>query len=98
MSIKVGLPKQLDITTKSTAGAITRVIFDKPVYSILVDNLSTTDTLYVSFDMGETWISLRVSDQPLELEPFATKGKPIVLLKSDGTSQPARIVYRTVEG
>jgi|Deesub1362A_J573_1020465.scaffolds.fasta_scaffold00652_19 hypothetical protein len=97
VEVKVGVPKQKDITTSSTAGEITTVIFNKPVYSIIVENKSTTDTLYVSFDMGETWIDIATEDT-FEDEPFTTKGKPIVLLKSDGTSQSARIIYRFVEG
>ena len=101
--MKVGAPKQLNITTGATAGEITTVAFKKPVYSIMIENKSTTDTLYVSFDMGETWIDLAAGKTfPFNgsfLEPFVTKGEsPIVLLKSDGTSQPARIIYRFVEG
>ena len=100
--MKIGSPKQVDITTGATAGEITRVTFQKPVYSILVENKSTTDTLYVSFDMGETWIDIPTSTKfPFDgsfLEPFTTMGKPTVLLKSDGASQPARIIYRFVEG
>jgi len=95
--MNIGMPKQLNITTKATAGEITRVTFNKPVYSIIVENKSTTDTLYVSFDMGETWIDI-ATGKAFEVEPFATAGKPIVLLKSDGVSQPARIIYRFVEG
>ncbi len=95
--VKVGVPKQLDITTSSTAGAITTVVFNKPVYSIFIDNKSTTYTLYVSFDMGETWIDIATQDT-LPVEPFTTKGKPVVLVKSDGASQNARIIYRFVEG
>jgi len=95
--LKIGVPKQLDITTKSTAGEITTVIFKKPVYSITIENKSTTDVLYVSFDMGETWIDIDTGASFSD-EPFATKGAPIVLLKSDGTSQPARIIYKFVEG
>ncbi len=100
--MKIGVPKQLNITTGATAGEITRVTFQKPVYSILVENKSTTDTLYVSFDMGETWIDIATGKTfPFNgslLETFTTMGKPIILLKSDGASQPARIIYRLVEG
>lgn len=101
--MKIGMPKQLDITTKTTAGEITTVTFKKPVYSISIENKSSSYTLYASFDMGETWIDIPASAKfPFNgafLKPFATKGEsPIVLLKSDGTSQPARIIYRLVEG
>lgn len=96
--MKIGVPKQVDITTGATAGEITRVTFQKPIYSILVENKSTTNTLYVSFDMGETWIDIETGSN-FSVEPFVTKGEsPIVLLKSDGTSQPVRIIYRFVEG
>mgnify|MGYP000557146432 CR=1 FL=1 len=95
--MKVGPPKQQDITTKSTAGEITTVIFEKPVYSIIVRNKSTTSVLYASFDMGETWVEIPTSSH-FTVEPFAEKGKPIVLLKSDGSSQPAAVVYRLMEG
>jgi len=95
--MKVGPPKQVDITTKSTAGAISTVIFEKPVYEIIVRNKSSTDVLYVSFDMGETWIDIATGSER-GFENFADKGKPVVLLKSDGTSQPAGIIYRFREG
>jgi len=95
--MKVGPPKQIDITTKSTAGAISTVIFEKPVYEIVVRNKSTTDTLYVSFDMGETWIDIS-PETDFSVDNSAEKGKPVVLLKSDGTSQPAAVVYRFKEG
>ena len=93
----IGVPKQLNITTKDTAGEITTIIFKKPVFSIIIENKSTTDTLYVSFDNGETWINLAAGEKII-FEPFITKGKPIVLLKSSGSSQPVRIIYRFVEG
>ena len=95
--MKIGVPKQRDVITKPNAGEISTVIFNKPVYSIMIENKSTTYTLYVSFDMGETWISLETGDS-LSVEPFATKGKPIVLLKSSGASQPVRIIYRLILG
>ena len=95
--MKIGVPKQIDVTTKGTAGEITTITFEKPVYYIFIENKSSTDTLYVSFDMGETWIDI-ATGKSIEFEPFATKGKPIVLLKSDGANQPVRIIYRFVEG
>jgi len=95
--MKIGVPKQLDITTKATAGEPRVIIFKKPVYSIIIENKSTSSTLYVSFDMGETWIDIDI-DETFEDEPFQTKGTPIVLLKSDGASQPTRIIYKLVEG
>jgi len=95
--MKIGVPKQRDVTTKSNAGEISTVIFNKPVYSISIQNKSTTDTLYVSFDMGETWISLETGEK-IDVVPFVTKGKPIILLKSSGASQPVKIIYRLVEG
>jgi len=95
--MKVGPPKQVDITTKATAGAITTVIFEKPVYSIVVRNESSSYALYASFDGGETWITIP-TDTDFSVEPFADKGKPVVLLKSDGTSQSVEIVYRLKEG
>lgn len=94
--IKVGVPKQIDITTKATAGEITRVIFNKPIYTLIIDNKSTTDTLYVSLDMGETWIDITAGSRE-KFEPFTTKGKPIVLLKSSGVNQAVRLIYRMVE-
>ena len=95
--MKIGVPKQLNITTKETAGEITQIIFKKPVYSIIIENKSDTNTLYVSFDMGESWIDI-ATGEAFEVEPFATKGKPIILLKSDGANQPVRVIYRLVEG
>jgi len=94
--MKIGVPKQLNITTEETAGEITKIIFKKPVYSIIIENKSDTNTLYVSFDMGESWIDI-ATGEAFEVEPFVTKGKPIVLLKSDGASQQCRIIYRFVE-
>ena len=95
--MKIGVPKQLNVTTKPTAGEITTITFKKPVYYIFIENKSSSDTLYVSFDMGESWIDI-ATGKSIEFEPFATKGKPIILLKSDGANQPVRIIYRLVEG
>jgi len=47
--------------------------------------------------MRESWIDI-APGETIEIEPFATKGKPTILLKSDGTNQPVRIIYRLVEG
>ena len=95
--MKIGVPKGLNVTTKPTAGEITTITFEKPVYYISIKNKSSSDTLYVSFDMRESWIDI-APGETIEIEPFATKGKPIILLKSDGTNQPVRIIYRFVEG
>jgi len=94
--MKIGVPKGLNVTTKPTAGEITTITFEKPVYYISIKNKSSSDMLYVSFDM-RTWIDI-APGETIEIEPFATKGKPIILLKSDGTNQPVRIIYRYVEG
>ena len=95
--MKIGMPKSISGETKATAGEITTITFKKPVYSIIVENESTSYNLFVSFDMGECWIKIR-PEKYLSVEPFATKGKPVVLLKSDGASQPYQIIYRFVEG
>jgi len=94
--MKIGMPHQIDITTKATAGEITVVYFVKPVYYIYIENKSSTYTLYVSFDYGESWIDIATS-KTIEFEPLSTSGeKPAILIKSDGASQPARIIYREV--
>ena len=90
------MPKELNITTKSIAGEITTITFKKPVYSVLIENRSEKYALYVSFNMGEDWIKIPCGFGYYDL--FASMGKPIILLKSDGESQPVRIVYRLVEG
>ena len=93
----VGVPKQLNITTKDVAGEITTLVFEKLVYSIQIKNKGNSK-LYVSFDNGESWIELEPGEE-IKVEPFVTKSKqkPIVLLKSDGTNEPVRVIYRLIE-
>ena len=95
--MKIGVPKGLTGKTKPTAGEITTITFEKPLYSIVIENESSSYNLYVSLDMGESWIKIR-PERYISIEPFTTKGKPIVLLKSDGASQPYQIIYRFVGG
>lgn len=92
----IGVPKQLNITTKN-AGEITTLVFEKLVYSIQIKNKGNSK-LYVSFDFGETWVELDPGEE-IKVEPFVTKSKqkPIVLLKSDGVNEPVRIIYRVIE-
>ena len=89
----ISVPKALDITTKATAGEITRITFKKPIHTVEIKNKSTTDTLYVSFDFGETWIALDTGEEK-KFENLPKSLKLTVLLKSSGVSQPARIIYR----
>ena len=93
----IGVPKQLNITTKDTAGEITTLVFEKLVYSIQIKNKGSSK-LYVSFDYGESWIEIDPNEE-IKVEPFVTKSKqkPIVLLKSDGANEPVRIIYRLIE-
>jgi len=90
--LKLSSPKQVSGTTSSTAGEPTSVSIEGIVFEMVVVNKSEDYSLYVSFDMGDTYIEIPPDSYlPIIFGSFAD---PTILVKSDGASQDYNIIYR----
>jgi len=90
--LELSEPKSVTGTTSSTAGEPTPVTITGIVFEVEVYNQSTDYNLYVSFDLGDTWIT--VPPDSLLQALLGGMADPVILLRSDGASQPFMIVYR----
>jgi len=85
-------PKVIEGTTSDTAGEPTSVTIDGIVFDMVIINKSIDYSLYVSFDFGNTYIEIP-PDSALPIL-FGSFANPLILIKSDGASQPYKIIYR----
>jgi hypothetical protein len=79
-------------TTPPTAGTPVTVRISGNVFELVALNRSADYDMYVSLDFGATWIRV-----PPDCALRVTLGAfpdPLVLVKSDGASQPFAIIYR----
>ena len=79
-------------TTSSTAGTPTPIPIKGNVFELLVWNRSADYDLYVSLDLGSTWV--RVPADSMATFFLGSFPDPLILVKSDGASQPFLIIYR----
>jgi len=90
--LELSEPKVISGTTSSTAGEPTPVTITGAVFEVEVYNTSTDYSLYVSFNLGDSWLTV-----PPDCELDVLLGgmaDPVLLVRSDGASQPFIIVYR----
>lgn len=92
--IELSEPKVIRGETSPTAGEPISVAIEGIVFEVAIYNLSEDYNLYVSFDFGDTYVTVE-PDSFLRVL-FGAFPDPLLLLKSDGASQPFEIVYRLV--
>jgi len=79
-------------TTSSSAGTPTAIPIKGNVFELVVWNRSADYDLYVSIDLGSTWV--RVPADSIASIFLGSFPDPLILVKSDGASQPFSIIYR----
>ena len=90
--LELSAPYVYEGTTSSTAGSPTPVSIKGNVFELVVWNRSADYDLYVSLDLGSTWV--RVPADSIATLFLGSFPDPLVLVKSDGASQPFSIMYR----
>jgi len=90
--LELSEPKSISGTTGSTAGVPTPVSLSGVVFEVEVYNMSTDYSLYVSFNLGDSWLTVP-PDCELDVM-LGDMADPVLLVRSDGESQPFIIVYR----
>ena len=79
-------------TTSSTAGTPTPIPIKGNVFEIVVWNRSADYDMYVSLDLGSTWV--RVPADSMITIFTGSFPDPLILIKSDGASQSYVVFYR----
>jgi len=90
--LELSEPKSISGTTSSTAGTPTAITISGNVFEIVIYNKSTDYNLYISFDFGDTWITIPPDCAHSRI--FGSFPDPVILVKSDGASQPFEVYYR----
>jgi len=90
--LELSEPQVVSGTTPSTAGTPTVVSIQGNVFELEVYNQSMDYTLYFSLDFGNTWVP--VPPESVATVVLGSFPDPLVLVKSDGASQPFTIIYR----
>jgi hypothetical protein len=85
-------PYSVEGTTSSTAGSPTPISIRGNVFELVVWNRSADYDMYVSLDFGSTWI--RVPADSIVPVFLGSLADPLILVKSDGASQPFTVLYR----
>jgi len=85
-------PYSVEGTTSSTAGSPTPISIKGNVFEIVVWNRSVDYDMYVSLDLGSTWIRVP-ADSMITIFTGSFSG-PLILIKSDGASQNYVVFYR----
>jgi hypothetical protein len=90
--LELSPPCAYEGTTSSTAGTPTPIPIRGNVFELSVWNRSADYDMYVSLDFGSTWI--RVPADSMATLFLGSLADPLVLVKSDGASQPFALMYR----
>jgi len=90
--LELSVPKAISGTTSATAGEPTAITISGDVFEVTIYNMSADYNLYVSFDFGDTWITIPPDCAHSRI--FGSLPDPVILVKSDGASQPFEIHYR----
>jgi len=90
--LELSEPKAISGTTSSTANTSSAITIGGNVFEITIYNKSIDYNLYVSFDFGDTWITIPPDSAHLRI--FGSFPDPVLLVKSDGASQTFEIHYR----
>jgi len=90
--LELSEPKSISGTTSSTAGTPTAVTVSGNVFEVVIYNRSVDYNLYVSFDFGDTWVTIPPDCAHARI--LGSFADPVLLVKSDGVSQTFEIHYR----
>jgi hypothetical protein len=90
--LELSPPYVYEGTTSSTAGTPTPIPIRGNVFELAVWNRSADYDLYVSLDLGSTWV--RVPADSIATFFLGSFADPLVLVRSDGASQPFAVLYR----
>jgi hypothetical protein len=90
--LELSPPYIYESVTSSTAGTPTPVPVKGDVFELVVWNRSADYDMYVSLDLGSTWV--RVPADSIATIFLGSFADPLILVKSDGASQPFSIMYR----
>jgi len=90
--LELSTPYVYEGTTSSTAGSPTPISIKGNVFEFVVWNRSADYDMYVSLDLGSTWV--RVPADSMAAFFLGSFPDPLVLVRSDGPSQPFTIYYR----
>jgi hypothetical protein len=90
--LELSPPYVYEGTTSSTAGTPTPISIRGNVFELVVWNRSADYDMYVSLDLGYTWV--RVTADSTASIFLGSLAEPLILVKSDGASQSFTIYYR----
>ena len=90
--LELSPPYVYEGTTSGTAGTPTPVPIKGNVFELVVWNRSADYDMYVSLDLGSTWV--RVPADSMAAFFLGSFPDPLVLVRSDGPSQPFTIYCR----
>ena len=90
--LELSPPYVYEGTTSSSAGTPTPVSLKGNVFELVAWNRSADYDLYVSLDFGSTWVRVPADSAATFL--LGSLADPLVLVKSDGASQPFTLIYR----
>jgi hypothetical protein len=90
--LELSVPYAIEGATPSTAGTPVPVQIRGNAFELVALNRSADYDMYVSLDLGVTWIRVP-PDCALRLV-LGSFPDPLILIKSDGASQPFAIIYR----
>jgi hypothetical protein len=90
--LELSPPYSVEGTTSSTAGTPTPISIRGNVFELVVWNRSADHDLYVSLDLGSTWV--RIPADSMATFFLGSFPDPLILVRSDGASQPYTVYYR----
>jgi len=90
--LELSEPKSISRTTSSTAGEPTPITISGNVFEVSIYNKSVDYDMYVSFDFGDTWIT--IPPDTMHMQILGSFSDPVLLVKSDGASQAYEVRYR----
>jgi len=90
--LELSPPYVYEGATSSSAGTPTPIPIKGNVFELVVWNRSADYDMYVSLDFGSTWV--RVPADSIATIFLGSFADPLVLVKSNGASQPFSIMYR----
>jgi hypothetical protein len=90
--LELSPPYSVEGTTSGTAGTPTPISIRGNVFELVVWNRSADYDMYVSLDFGSTWV--RIPADSMATFFLGSFPDPLILVRSDGASQPYTIYYR----
>jgi hypothetical protein len=90
--LELSPPYSVEGTTSGTAGTPTPISIKGNVFELVVWNRSADYDMYVSLDFGSTWV--RIPADSMATFFLGSLPDPLILVRSDGASQPFTVYYR----